>query len=156
MASSNSSHVDPHTSDVSPHTFSDNPPHTSDADIVGPSADNTIDNHKIMSKTIESQHIPYNFEIHILDSMSTSDNVILSDNVTVSESCDTTSKSIDNHKIMSKTIESRHIPYNLEIHILDSMSTSDNVILSDNVTVSESCDTTSTGTVHTNTEHQHL
>ncbi|MFS7955423.1 hypothetical protein Hanom_Chr07g00642451 [Helianthus anomalus] len=105
MASSNSSHVDPHTSDVSPHTFSDNPPHTSDADIVGPSTDNTIDNHKIMSKTIESQHIPYNFEIHILDSMSTSDNVILSDNVTVSESCDTTSNPLTITRLCLKQLK---------------------------------------------------
>ncbi|KAF5785706.1 hypothetical protein HanXRQr2_Chr10g0431821 [Helianthus annuus] len=51
MASSDSSRVDPHTSDVPPHTFSDNPPHTSDADIVGPSADNRVDSHKIPTNT---------------------------------------------------------------------------------------------------------
>ncbi|MFS7901017.1 hypothetical protein Hanom_Chr00s161327g01825491 [Helianthus anomalus] len=63
MAYSDSSRVEPHTTDVPPHTFSDNPPHTSDADIVGAVdivgqfADNTIDNHKVTSKTIDSRFL---------------------------------------------------------------------------------------------------
>ncbi|MFS7939227.1 hypothetical protein Hanom_Chr05g00449191 [Helianthus anomalus] len=78
MASSDSSRVEPHTSNVPPRTFSDNPLHTSDADIVGQSGDNTFDSHKVMSKTIESRHVPHNFETQIFDCMSTSDNVKLS------------------------------------------------------------------------------
>ncbi|MFS7918126.1 hypothetical protein Hanom_Chr03g00197191 [Helianthus anomalus] len=55
MAYSNSSRVEPHTSDVLPHSFSDNPPYTSDADIVGVAdivgqfVDNTVYSHKVTS-----------------------------------------------------------------------------------------------------------
>ncbi|KAJ0879587.1 hypothetical protein HanRHA438_Chr10g0453201 [Helianthus annuus] len=50
------------TSDVLPHTLSDNPPHTYDADIVGdivgPSADNTVDNHNTPTNT-EHQELQF-------------------------------------------------------------------------------------------------
>ena len=62
MASHDSSSVDSHTSDVPPHTFSDNPPHTSDADIVGdivgPSADNTVNTHNTSTNT-EHQELQF-------------------------------------------------------------------------------------------------
>ncbi|KAJ0703506.1 hypothetical protein HanPI659440_Chr14g0551841 [Helianthus annuus] len=53
MASSDSSCVDPRISDEPPHILSKYHPHTTlDADFGGPSAVNTVDSHKIMSKTV--------------------------------------------------------------------------------------------------------